>query len=165
MKKNLFFTLCFSFCPGAGQMYQGYMKRGVSILTLFAVCFGIFVTIDIPLFAIPLPVIFIYSFFDTFNIRSLLGTDEKLKDKYIWEENSVFNFKFGTSNSTFKKLLGIILVFIGGYILLYNGIPPILRLFGFTKVSQYINIIGSCLTPIIISIISIYFGAKLIIRK
>ena len=30
MQKNGFLTLCFSFIPGAGQMYQGYMKRGVT---------------------------------------------------------------------------------------------------------------------------------------
>lgn len=30
MYKNGFLTLCFSFIPGAGQMYQGYMKRGLT---------------------------------------------------------------------------------------------------------------------------------------
>ena len=32
MQKNGFLTLCFSFIPGAGQMYQGYMKRGLALI-------------------------------------------------------------------------------------------------------------------------------------
>ena len=30
MMKNGILTFIFAFCPGAGQMYQGYMKRGLS---------------------------------------------------------------------------------------------------------------------------------------
>ena len=60
MKKNIFLTFCFSFVPGAGQMYQGYMKRGLSILILFSAFAAIFGTVSIPLFIIPLPVIYIY---------------------------------------------------------------------------------------------------------
>ena len=37
MQKNGFLTLCFSFIPGAGQMYQGYMKRGVTQVLLFVI--------------------------------------------------------------------------------------------------------------------------------
>ena len=34
-RKNGFWNLCFSLIPGAGQMYQGFLKRGVSIMALF----------------------------------------------------------------------------------------------------------------------------------
>ena len=37
MYKNGFLTLCFSFFPGAGQMYQGYMKRGLAQVILFVI--------------------------------------------------------------------------------------------------------------------------------
>ena len=37
MKKNGFFTFCFAFVPGAGQMYQGYMKRGLSLIGICCV--------------------------------------------------------------------------------------------------------------------------------
>ena len=39
-KKNGFFTFCFSLMPGAGEMYLGFMKMGVSLMGLF---FGIIV--------------------------------------------------------------------------------------------------------------------------
>ena len=32
MKKNGILTLLFACIPGAGQMYQGYMKRGLSLI-------------------------------------------------------------------------------------------------------------------------------------
>ena len=32
MLKNGLLTLLFAFIPGAGQMYQGYMKRGLSLI-------------------------------------------------------------------------------------------------------------------------------------
>ena len=35
MKKNGILTLLFALIPGAGEMYQGYMKRGLSIITMF----------------------------------------------------------------------------------------------------------------------------------
>ena len=34
MLKNGFLTLLFAFIPGAGQMYQGYMKRGLSLILM-----------------------------------------------------------------------------------------------------------------------------------
>ena len=42
-KKNGFLTLCFSLVPGAGEMYMGFMKQGVSTvsythLTLPTIC-------------------------------------------------------------------------------------------------------------------------------
>ena len=41
MKKNGFLTFCFACIPGAGQMYYGYMKRGLSLITLFCIGVGL----------------------------------------------------------------------------------------------------------------------------
>ena len=38
--KNGILTLIFSCIPGAGQMYQGYMERGLSLVSMF--CLTIF---------------------------------------------------------------------------------------------------------------------------
>lgn len=68
MKKNGILTLLFAFIPGAGQMYQGYMKRGLS-LVLMAAAIGM-ASMLIPPIAFALLVVFMYSFFDTFNLRA-----------------------------------------------------------------------------------------------
>ena len=35
MKKSRLFSLLCAFCPGAGEMYMGLLKRGASIMLLF----------------------------------------------------------------------------------------------------------------------------------
>ena len=70
MKKNLFFTFCFSFIPGAGQMYQNYMKRGVSMMCIAGILFVFAVMLETVIFVIPFLIMMAYSFFDTYNIRN-----------------------------------------------------------------------------------------------
>ena len=93
MKKNLFLTFCFSFIPGAGQMYQDYMKRGLSIMILFAIFIALYAMTGISLFMIPVPIIYAYSFFDTYNLRNKIGTDNQLTDNVIWEEFGIEDYK------------------------------------------------------------------------
>ncbi|MEG2852692.1 MAG: hypothetical protein RR879_07545, partial [Hydrogenoanaerobacterium sp.] len=71
MKKNSFLTFCFAFIPGAGQMYLGMMKRGVSIMLAFAVITAVAGFLNLPLISVVLPVIWFFSFFDTFNIKGM----------------------------------------------------------------------------------------------
>ena len=80
MKKNLFLTFCFSFIPGAGQMYQDYMKRGVSICILFVACISVAIMTSLPIFIMPALIVYAYSFFDTYNIRNKIGTENCMKD-------------------------------------------------------------------------------------
>ena len=69
--KNGFWTFCFSFIPGAGQMYQGYMKRGLTLVSLFCLAMGLGLLTG-GLLAVAMPIVWMYSFFDTFNLRSQL---------------------------------------------------------------------------------------------
>ena len=39
MKKNALLTFIFACVPGAGQMYYGYMQRGLALISLFCGCF------------------------------------------------------------------------------------------------------------------------------
>ena len=39
MKKNAILTFLCACVPGAGQMYYGYMQRGLSLITMFIACF------------------------------------------------------------------------------------------------------------------------------
>ena len=81
MKKNGILTLLFAFIPGAGQMYQGYMKRGLSlVLMAAAVCMAAAIFSPI-MFA--LLVVFMYSFFDTFNLRAQIGMGTAPEDDYL----------------------------------------------------------------------------------
>lgn len=114
MRKNLFLTFCFSFIPGAGQMYQTYMKRGLSIMSLAGLVFWLAFTFDSALFIIPGVIIFAYSFFDTYNLRNMNDqTRAEYKDDYIW--NNLSGVKTFDKINGNKKLIGIVLIILGVY--------------------------------------------------
>ena len=81
MKKNGILTLLFACIPGAGQMYQGYMKRGLSLI-LTACCIGMVGTLLEPVMLLLL-VVWMYNFFDTFNLRAQILADTAPEDDYL----------------------------------------------------------------------------------
>lgn len=81
MLKNGFLTFCCAFVPGAGQMYQGYMKRGLSLI-LTACCIGTVSSLLNPVLLL-LVVVWMYSFFDTFNLRAQILADTAPEDDYL----------------------------------------------------------------------------------
>ena len=81
MKKNGILTLLFAFIPGAGQMYQGYMKRGLSLITMFCVAFGAGTLLGV--LYVAMPIVWMYSFFDTFNLRAQILADTAPEDDYL----------------------------------------------------------------------------------
>ncbi len=119
MKKSAFFTFCFAFIPGAGQMYQGFMKRGLSLITLF--CLAVVGCAILPYCAAALPIIWMYSFFDTFNIRAnpAAHTDKLL---FPAEYIDLFRRLLGRS----PRLVGGCLIFLGIWMLFDNFVSPLL---------------------------------------
>lgn len=69
-------TFIFACIPGAGQMYYGYMQRGLSLITMFIACFIVGAIIN-PLAALAI-IVWMYSFFDTYDlVRHLAAGDPK----------------------------------------------------------------------------------------
>lgn len=165
MKKNLFFTFCFSFVPGAGQMYQEYMKRGLSIMLLTAFFIAITVIIGAPIFMIPVPIIVIYSFFDTYNIRNNMDSENRIKDEYIWKSAGLdifeSNFKIVKKNSFF----GICLILIGVYLLFTNVFTSLIYGTNIQWLINFVNDVRMYLPSVIVSAISIGIGIKFINHK
>lgn len=81
MMKNGILTFLFAFCPGTGQMYQGYMKRGLSLITMFCVAFGAGTLLEV--LYVAMPIVWMYSFFDTFNLRAQILADTAPEDDYL----------------------------------------------------------------------------------
>lgn len=158
MKKNLFLTFCFSFIPGAGQMYQNYMKRGLSLMCIGAVLLILAIMTETVIFVVPFLVVMAYSFFDTYNIRNEMGTENQAKDEYILEE---FNFDKLKNN----KLLGIGVILIGVYILFNNILYGIARETGIRVLIDFIRTIRTYLPSLIVSAITIGVGMKMISKK
>lgn len=117
MKKNGILTLLFAFIPGAGQMYQGYMKRGLS-LVLMAVAIGMASAL-IPPVAFALLVVFMYSFFDTFNLRAQIGLDAAPADDYLVHFD-MRDRRLEQLMAERHKLLGWLLIACGGMMAYQN---------------------------------------------
>lgn len=81
MLKNGLLTLLFAFIPGAGQMYQGYMKRGLSLMLMCCVI-GVLAMLFAPI-ALFLLLVFMYSFFDTLNLRAQIALGNAPADDYL----------------------------------------------------------------------------------
>lgn len=83
-KKNGFLTFICSLFPGAGEMYLGFMKQGVSLMALFlgicALC--AFFRFDAGLFI--LPIVWCYSFFHVHNLKGLTEEEfRQVEDDYL----------------------------------------------------------------------------------
>lgn len=161
MRKSKFLTFCFALMPGAGQMYQGFLIRGTSImLTFFAViAFAVFV--NMAELTIILPVIWFYSFFDCMN-KSSYTVDElsMIEDKMILGlklDDTEFYKKLVHQKNA---LLGWILMLLG-VLILYN---TIIRTFMW-KLERYlpgISEAASKLPVLVLAIIIIMIGIRLI---
>lgn len=124
MKKNGILTLLFACIPGAGQMYQGYMKRGLSLITLFFLCIMAGMLLE-PLVLTAL-IVWMYSFFDTFNLRAQFIAGTAPADDYLVH----FNTKDARLTLFFRdshKLVGWALIALGAMVAYEN---VIMRVFG-----------------------------------
>lgn len=123
-RKSFLLTFFLALIPGAGQMYLGYMKRGVSLMGLFFAIFGfsMFFRFEGVLFV--LPIIYAYSFFDSFSLRN--QTPEQMTenpDDVMGFVKYAINALSGTGGfhkplqSSVNSLLGWGCVIMGGYML------------------------------------------------
>lgn len=124
-KKSGFLTFCFSLIPGAGEMYMGFMKQGVSIMAIFwlLVFFASFFNLGPVLFI--LPILWCYSFFNVHNIRGM--ADEEfyaLEDDYLFhlDENALTGKLKGKQSSLLAW--GLIIV---GVAILWNYVTGYIR--------------------------------------
>ena len=163
-KKRGFWTFCFSLIPGAGEMYLGFMKRGLSMMCLFLGWFAFCGATGFNIGMCLLPVMWFYSFFQVHNLVSL--PDEEFyqqEDDYIflhmdkivgvdkWERGKV-------------KFIAAALIFIGGYTIvhtLWNSFWGILP--GWLYDELYV--VRDSVPRIVISLILIAFGVYLIRGK
>lgn len=81
MKKNGFLTFIFACIPGAGQMYYGYMQRGLSIAMMLILCM-MAATVIQPLLFLCF-VIWMYSFFDTYDLIRHMAAGEPKEDSLL----------------------------------------------------------------------------------
>lgn len=125
-KKNRFWLFILSLVPGAGHMYMGFMKTGLSFMLGFMVLCVIVSITGISDFAVFPIVMYVYSFFHANNIGGL--DDESfaaMEDTYLFGLDGVGKHQL-TIGQKGKKAVAVVLIVIGLY-MLWNVIFEILR--------------------------------------
>ncbi len=112
-KKNGFLTFVFSLLPGAGEMYMGFFKQGISIMSAFFMLIFVSSWLNLGPLMFILPVLWFYSFFHVHNLASLRDEEfYSIEDKYLidYDQNKLQDM-FGQNKG--RKILAIVLIFLG----------------------------------------------------
>ncbi len=163
-QRNKGATVLCALLPGAGHMYMGFMKRGVSFMGLFFLIIFLSSWLGIGPLMYLLPVLWFYAFFECVNM-AWASADEFsiLRDSYLFQSGNlpVFN---GVSSRRLAFYGGILLVFFGVYLILSEAAS---RFYGFMT-ERAVEIFSSAVSlfpEIFFGVIIILIGVRLILGK
>lgn len=165
-KKNRFLSFCFSWIPGAGEMYMGFFKTGLSLMSLFALIIAVAVLINQGVLALLAVVEWAYSFFHANHLASL--ADEEfagVEDEYLFGLGE--NTEIRRLTGKYQKVAAGILIFVGVCFLwdtvanlLYYILPA-----NFQFIARIMWNIGDYVPSLMIAFVIIAFGVRLLRGK
>ena len=169
-KKSRFWLFIWSLMPGAGEMYLGFMKMGLSLMLGFMGLIAIAAITNIGVLAIFPVTMWFYSFFHANNLASLdQQTFCMIKDEYLFGLNDLDSMEKLNAKMTGKKKKAIAVVFILiGVIMLWRGIFNLLcDIFGWDNyfLSQVYYFVRDDLPRFVIGIVIIWVGVVMIRGK
>lgn len=162
-KGNGFLRFLCSLVPGAGEMYMGFMKQGLALMTLFWVIVFFGGCLNIPLVLFPLPVIWAYSFFHVHNLAGL--SDEEF---YAQEDKFLFNWDLigQIEPKKGRKILAWTLIFIGASILWNFMKGTVYMVLDMLHIPTYFwSQIMRSVPQVVFAVLMIYLGVVLIRGK
>lgn len=120
-KKSRFWVFVFSFLPGAGEMYMGFMKMGLSLMLGFMLTVAVVSIICMDTLAVIPVTIYIYSFFHANNIRTM--DDESfasLEDNYLFGFDGIDSIK-NKLVGKYRQIVAAVLIFLGLFMMMDIG--------------------------------------------
>ena len=111
--KHGFFLFVSSCIPGCGQMYQGYMKRGTSLMMIFFGLFAVSVFLQIGALAVFMVPVWLYAFFDSYNLRSRIADGFPPADEMLFGLSDMDSAKAAALFRKRHSLIGWGLVALG----------------------------------------------------
>ena len=166
-QKNRFWLFIFSLCPGAGHMYMGLMRMGLSFMLGFMLLIAVVAITGIDVLAVLPFTLYIYSFFHANNIGGMdAGQFAALEDEYLFGigEWDTSRFKLDKKNRNIAAVvcivLGICMLWNVGFGMLRDYVGwdnPVIRAVYYTMRDE--------VPRIIIAIGVIWFGVSLLRGK
>lgn len=105
----------FSCVPGCGQMYQGYMKRGLSQCVMFFLGCGVVIFLQAEALMTLLAPLWLYTFFDSYNLRRCLREGYGPEDSYLFGLSDWDSHRLAELLNRRHSFLGWALVVMGVY--------------------------------------------------
>lgn len=166
-QKGKFLLFVFSLCPGAGHMYMGLMKMGVSVMLGFMLgVFAVSITGISALAVLPIT-LYIYSFFHANNIGGMEAEQfAALEDEYLFGfgDWDMSRFKLDKKN---RNIAAVVCILIGVSMLWNVGFGMLRDYVGwdnpFIKAVYYT--MRDEVPRVIIAIAIIWFGVSLMRGK
>ena len=173
-KKNRFILFWLSFIPGAGEMYLGFMKMGLSLLVMCILGIMAASELQMGILALIPTVVWVYGFFHANNLGGL--DDERfyaMEDRYlgIVDEKDLIFFE-GSMIGKYKIGAAILLILVG-LNLLFNVISEVIADIFYSlgyegiyvQVSRICGRIGTDMLRVVIGVVIIWFGLSLVRGK
>lgn len=169
-RKSGFLTFCFSFIPGVGEMYLGFMKMGLSLMGLFFLIIGLGEILHVGAIFYLSVVVWFYSFFHVHNLAGLSDSEFlDTKDEFLFDLDKFFNLD-KKNIEKYRRVIANILIIIG-VLLLWNGVKsaflPLLPEFILKVISRLENTVPQIIVGIGIIVGGFYMikGKKEITEK
>lgn len=161
-KRNRFFLFCCSMIPGAGEMYLGFMKQGISLMSLFFLLLSLAAWLNVGALAFLLPVIWCYSFFHAHNLNGL-PDDEfyTIEDDFLIRPSETFDAYF---LMRYRKLIALVLILLGASII-WNNFMGLMGGFLPSFLHRLFRSLGYYVPQILIGAVIVYAGLYLISGK
>lgn len=138
MKKSRALAILFGLMPGAGHMYLGKMKRGMTLLILFWGILGVASFLGMGALALGMLVVWFYAFFDVVNLSALPPEQlEAVPDQFMFGLLDGTNVRSLNTFKTKSTALGWGFIIVG-ILLLYNTLSSLI----FGSLSSFLASLG-----------------------
>ena len=163
-QKHGFWVFIFSLIPGAGEMYMGFKKQGLSIMLLFWGVIALASITGLGWLAMFLPVIWFYSFFNVHNLKSLSEEEfYSVEDNYILHMDQ-FSGDIGKLLQKHRNVTAWVLILFG-ICILWSRFTSLLYFIVPNNMVDYVYNISNSLPQIVIAAGIIAAGIYLLTQQ
>ncbi len=159
-RKNGFLAFIFSLLPGAGEMYMGLFKQGISLMGAFFGVIGIAVFFGLNTLLFLIPLIWFYSFFHVHHLRSLPPEDfYAVEDRFLFGGD--WNMDFRSFIQKHTKAVAIALV-LTGIVLLWKSILDEVRWILPDWAYSFLFSVNTLVPRLVVGILILAVGIKML---
>ena len=167
-KKSRFWLFIWSFVPGAGHMYLGFMKMGISLMLGFMTLIAVAALTNLGVLAIFPVAVYVYSFFHANNLGALDDAEfYAVKDQYLFGLEGLDSLeKMRVSISKkYRKVTAAVLIIVGVIVIWQTVFNLLYDIFGWNYLRTIYYFTRDELPRIVFGIAIIWFGIGLIRGK